>query len=132
MAAITKNGKVSLATPLPDYAHKYSGDYAGEAIVAGDACYLKSDGKIWKSTAVAANAAAVVDGFALVDAAVGQPVTIAWEVTLAYGTGLSVGTFLYLSAAVAGGLDTVAGANQLVPVARVRSDGGRLLVMRTY
>lgn len=49
MTAITKVS-VSLATPVPPTNCSLSGLYAGEALSAGDACYIKSsDGKVYKA-----------------------------------------------------------------------------------
>jgi hypothetical protein len=133
MAAVTKSGTPSVSTPVPGYEHKLpSGFYAGEAIGAGDACYIKtSDGKIYKSTGAAANAAAVVDGFAFQAYAADDPVTLLWDVNFNYGAGLSPGTFLYLSGTTAGGLDTATSTGGTVPIARV-VDATRIYVMKSY
>jgi hypothetical protein len=49
MTAITRSG-VSLATLTPGPEHSISGYLAGEALTAGDACYIKtSDTKVYKS-----------------------------------------------------------------------------------
>lgn len=51
MASIAKSGTVSLSTPAPDVEHSLSGLHAGEALAAGDACYIKSsDGLIYRSS----------------------------------------------------------------------------------
>ncbi len=99
MADITKVGTPSLCSVLPNAsANKISGLEAGEAIAAGDVCYIKSDGKVWKATGAAANAAARVAGWALVAAAAGQGVTLLFEVNIEYGSGLTPGALYYLSA----------------------------------
>lgn len=118
MAAVTKFGIPSLATTLPPPNNQLSGLVAGEAIAAGDACYIKSDGKIWLATGAAAAAAAKVKGFAATSAAVGQGVTLFWGVNFAYGTALTPGALYYLSGSVAGGLDTVASTGGTVPIAQ--------------
>lgn len=77
-----------------------SGLICGEDIAQGDACYIKSDGKVWRSTGAAANAAAQVDGFAAQDAKVAQSdaVTLYNDVDWDYGSGLTPGTKVFLSA----------------------------------
>lgn len=119
MASISKVTPVSISTPAPDVEHSLSGLYAGEAIAAGDACYIKtSDGKLWRSNGTAANAAAVVDGFAASDAAVGDPVSIYYGIRFQYGAALSPGTFVYLDT-VAGGLSDVATTGGTAIIGRV-------------
>jgi hypothetical protein len=132
MAAVTKSGTPSLSTPTPGFEHRLpSGFYAGEAIAAGDACYIKSDGKVWLATGAAANAAAVVDGFAAQAYAAGDAVTLLWGVHFNYGAGLTPGAPYYLSGTVAGGLDTAASTGGTVPVARA-IDATRVFVTKSY
>jgi hypothetical protein len=51
MTAIAKSGTPSITTAAPPTNCSISGLFAGEAINAGDACYIKtSDGKAYKST----------------------------------------------------------------------------------
>lgn len=97
MVDIAKNGIPSLSTALPGPECFISGLYAGEAIAAGDACYINSDGKVWRSVGTTANAAAKVDGFALRAAPSGGPVTIATDVSLNYGSGLTPGARYFAS-----------------------------------
>lgn len=108
MASVSKSGTPSVSTLLPGgECYVGSGLLAGEAIGAGDACYVKaSDGKVWKSTGAAANAAAKVRGWAAGGAAVGEAVTLMSGVDFYYGSGLTPGTDYYLSGTTAGGLDT--------------------------
>jgi hypothetical protein len=104
---------------------------AGEALGAGDACYIKtSDGKVYKSTGTAANAAAVVDGFAPTSCPAGDATSLYWSVNFAYGSALSPGSFLYLDT-VAGGLADAATTGGTVPVARV-IDATRIWVKKSY
>lgn len=131
MAAIAKSGTPSLSTAIPPTTHSISGLYAGEAISAGDACYIKtSDGKVYKSTGAAANAAAVVDGFALADCPIGEALSLYWGVNLRYGANLSPGTFAYLDT-TAGGLSDVATTGGTVPIGRV-IDATRIYVKKSY
>ena len=124
MAAIAKAGIPSLSTLTPGNEHKFSGLYAGEAIGAGDACYINStDGKLYRSSGVAANAAAVVDGYAAQNYLAGDAMTIFWGVNFAYGAGLTPGTSLYLSGTVPGGLDTAPSTGGTVPIARTMTSG---------
>lgn len=119
MAEITKVSP-SLSTRTPCAAHQVgSGLKAGEALGAGDACYIKSDGLVWRSTGAAANAAAAVDGFAAEAAAVGEAVTLFTDVTMRYASGLTPGAKLFLSGTVAGGLADAASTGGTGQVARV-------------
>lgn len=98
MADIVKSGKPSLSTLGPDPGScKLPTLYAGEALSAGDACYVKSDGKIWRSTAAALAAASVVDGFAAMDCGVGDAATLFFNVCFRYGAGLTPGMQVFLS-----------------------------------
>lgn len=115
MAAVAKSGTPSLSSVLPGQDKTISGLLAGEAIAAGDACYIKSDGKVWKSTGAAANAAAKVDGFACAAAAVNEAVTIAFDVNFRYGAGLTPGARVYLST-TAGLLEDAATTGGTAPV----------------
>lgn len=118
MADVAKSGTPSLSTRLPCAGHNVgSGLTAGEAIAAGDACYIKSDGKVWKATGASANAAAKVDGFAAMAAALGEAVTLFTDVTFRYGAGLTPGARYYLSGATAGALADAASTGGTAPVA---------------
>jgi hypothetical protein len=134
MAIVAKSGTPSMCSPEPCDGHKYGDDIlVGEDVAAGDACYIKSDGKVWKSTAVAAAAAAEVHGWAAHAAKVAQRqvVTLYFDVNFKYGSGLTPGAYLYLSAVTAGAIDTASSANQLKPVAVV-IDATRIRVTRTF
>lgn len=98
MAAVAKSGTPSLATTLPGPEHMLSGRTAGEDLAAFDACYIKSDGKIWKSNGTSANAAAKVHGYAAQAYTSGDTdVTIYRGVRVRYGAGLTPGKDLFLS-----------------------------------
>lgn len=128
MSALAKSGLPSLATTLPCNGHKSPGGLlAGEAIAAGDACYIKSDGKAWRALGDAA-VSSVVAGFAAVAAAAGEAVTLLRDVVLHYGSGMTPGTPYYVSGTAAGGLDTAPSTFGLVPVARA-FDATRLHVL---
>lgn len=116
MATIAKSGTPSLSTTQPCPAHSIVGLVAGEALAAGDACYIKSDGKVWLSTGAAATAPAKVRGFAAMAAAVGEAITLMKNVNFKYGAGLTPGADYYLSA-TAGQLDTAATTGGTAPVA---------------
>ena len=105
MAEVTKSTTASLGSLLLQPADKVSGLLAGEALGAIDACYIKtSDGKVWKATGAAANAAARVRGFSAKAASAGEAVTLIQNCIVGYGTALSPGADYYLSGTVAGGL----------------------------
>lgn len=116
MADISKSGTPSLATTLPGPENTIGGLLAGEAIAAGDACYIKSDGKVWKATGAAANAAAVVNGFAAKAASSGAAVTLLRDVTFNYGSGLIPGALYYLSGVTAGALADAASTGGTAPI----------------
>lgn len=121
MAALTKVGTPSLASVQPPPNNKVCDIVAGEALAAWDACYIKSDGKAWRSTGAAANAAAVVAGFAAAPYAVGMPVTLFFDVEAQYATGMTPGTPYFLSGTVAGGLDSAASTGGLHPCAYAKT-----------
>jgi hypothetical protein len=129
MAELSKSGRPSIATPTPCPAHTIaSGIVAGEAIGAGDACYIKaSDGKAYKATGAAANEAAKVAGFAAKAAALGGAVTLYADVQFHDGSGMTPGTRFFLSASVAGGLADAATTGGTGPIARA-VDNTRLRV----
>lgn len=115
MAEINKSGTPSLAT-LTTQVNSLAGLLAGEAIAAGDACYIHTDGKAYKATGAAANAAAKVRGFACQAAAIGEAVTLAWDVRFRYGAGLTPGANVFLSGTVAGGLADTASTGGTQPI----------------
>jgi len=132
MAAIAKSGVPTLSHVVPPAVNRYTGLIAGEPIAAGDLCYISAvDGRIYRSSGAAANAAAVVDGMALQAAAIGEACTLNYDVNVRYGAGLTPGIFLYLSGTVPGGYDTVASTGGTVPVGRTL-DGTRIHTMRSY
>lgn len=120
MAAIAKSGTPSLASVLPPQPNQIRA-IAGVAIAAGDACYITTplvNGQptALLSTGAAANAAAKVRGYAAEAAANGEAVTLLRDVTFRYGAGLTAGIDVFLSGAVAGGLDTVASVGGTAPI----------------
>lgn len=120
MAAVAKSGTPSLCSQTPGREHQISGLYAGEAIAAGDACYVKaSDGKVWLSTGAAANAAAKVRGYAFAAASVGEAVTLYFGVNFYYGAALTPGTDLFLSGTTPGGLVDAASTGGTAPIGYV-------------
>jgi len=119
VAELTKTGLPSLSSVIPANNQKLSGMLAGEAIAAGDLCYLRNDGLVMRSSGAAVAAAAAVIGFAAISAPVGEAVTLLWDVNLRYGSGLIPGTKLYLSATVPGGLADVASTGGVSPIGYV-------------
>jgi hypothetical protein len=114
MADIAKSGTPSLSTLMPNSDQQLTLP-CGEAIAAGDACYVKSDGKIWRSTGTAANAAAKVRGYALTAKAVGEAVTIAWDIRMNYASGMTPGIDIFLSA-TAGAIADAATTGGTAPI----------------
>jgi len=115
MAQIAKSGTPSLCSLLPNGADVLAGLIAGEDLAALDACYIKSDGLVWKSTGTAANAAAKVHGYAPKAAKAGAAVTLHKNIRAEYGSGLIPGTTIYLSA-TAGTLSDVATIGGTTPI----------------
>lgn len=130
MADIAKSGTPSLASLLIPANNKHTGLYAGEALAAMDACYIKNDGKVYRSTGAAANAAAVVDGFAGLPAPIGEAVTLIWDCTVNYGAALTPGAGYFLSA-TAGALADAASTGGTVVVGRA-VDATRIYLRKSY
>lgn len=97
MADITKVGVPSLSSVVPPQNCQLSGLLAGEALPAGSACYLKSDGKIWLCDGSAADALAKFRGMNMQAAAVGDAVTLYHDVNVRYGSGMTPGAPIYVS-----------------------------------
>ncbi len=117
MALIAKSGTPSLCTPYPSHENAVTGLFAGEAIAAGDVCYIAADGTVMRSNGTAATAPAVGLGMAAGAASTGEAVTIFRRSNFHYGAGLTPGT-PYFVGATAGRLDTVATVGGTVAVAR--------------
>lgn len=101
MADIAKSGTPSVTTlGLDPGTQKLPTLLTGEAIAAGDACYIKSDGLIWRSIGTAVNAAAKVRGFAPYKANAGESLTLVKECVFNYGASLTPGADYFLSATV--------------------------------
>lgn len=129
MATITVVGTPSLCTPYPPSNAQIAGLKAGEALTAGMPCYIKSDGKAWKSNGTAATAPAKVDGWAAESCAVGEAVTLFSDVEFRYGSGLTPGARYYVSA-TAGAIDDAATTGGTAPVA-FAIDATRIFVMKS-
>ncbi len=105
MADVVKSGTPSPCSRLWPANAQIPGLLSGEALAAGDACYIKAaDGKVWKSIGTAINAAAKVDGFAAEAASVGEAVSLLFDMNFHYGAALTPGARLYVSATAPGGL----------------------------
>ena len=108
MALIAKSGTPSLSSPEPPPSHQTTGQEAGEDLGAFDAIYLKSDGKWYRSTGAAANAAAEVHGYAPKAYKSGATHLTVFHggINVAYASGATPGADVYLSGTTAGGFDT--------------------------
>lgn len=125
-------GIPSIASQLVPATNKHTGLLAGEAIFAGAACYIKgSDGKVYNSIGTAANAAAVVEGFAAINAQVGEAVTIVFGVTFSYPNTSTPGAPLYLSGTVAGNFADAASTGGTTIIGKV-IDANRIYVKKSY
>lgn len=121
MALISKSGTPSLASPHPTGGDVLRGLKAGEAIAAGDVCYIASDGSVMRSNGTAADAKAVGAWIAAGDASSGEAITCYKNVSMHYGSGLTPGAPYYVGA-TAGRLDTAATTGGTVVVARAIDD----------
>jgi hypothetical protein len=129
MAELTRGTGISPATYQPPYNAQRASHIAGEALTAGDMVYLKSDGKVWKATGAAANAAALAIGMVLKDYPVGDEGVTVWkDITVNYGTGYTPGARLYVSGTVAGGLADAASTGGTTAVGYVDRDGSRIVL----
>ncbi len=123
MAEVAKPSKRATISSLMLPANcRTSGLICGEDLAAMDACYVKSDGKVWRADGTAANAAARVRGFAAEAAQVAQndAVTLVHNTEVGWTNTLTIGADLYLSAGVLGGLATVATTGGVNPIAYVK------------
>lgn len=119
MAAIAKSGTPSVSSVDVPQAHEIVGLLAGEAIAAGDPCYIKAaDGKVWLSTGAAVAAAAKVRGWAGFAAAAGEAVTLYTDVNIRYGAGMTPGADVFLGATAAA-LSDVATTGGTAPIGYV-------------
>lgn len=115
MATVAKVGAPSICSVLPPATNRLNELLAGEAIAAGDVLYVKNDGKVWKATGAAANAAALYAGVAATAASVNEPVTPVFGCCMRYGTGLTPGTRYFVSV-TAGAIDDAATTGGTVAV----------------
>lgn len=123
MALVSKATDAAMDTATGQFAPQIAGDlYAGEALGAVDACYIKgSDGKVYKSNGTALNEAAKFDGFTPCAYSAGEAVTLfGVGARFRYATGMTPGADLYV-ATTAGGLDTAATTGGTRAVARAIS-----------
>lgn len=117
MAVITR-ASVSLDTSTGQFASQIPDLVAGEALVIGDAVYVKSDGKLWKSNGTAATAPAGFVGIVARAAAAGDAVTAFGVGTrFRYAAGMTPGAPLFVSG-TAGALADAATTGGPNPVAR--------------
>lgn len=123
-----------MCTPTPNDSCRIGPLPVGEDIAAGDACYIKSDGKWWRSNGAAGQTtAAEVDGWAPTAAKVAQRqnLTCYRDVNFRYGSGLTPGASFFLSEATLGALQApVATSAQAKPIA-VAIDDTRIRVRAT-
>ena len=117
MADIAKSGTPSLSTLEPAAGVcKLPPLSAGEALVAGDACYIASDGTIKLANATTGDEDAQVHGYAPISCESGEVVTLVHNVCFRYGASLTKGAPVFLSADTDGALATVAAAGAPGPI----------------
>lgn len=103
---------------------------AGEDLDSADPGYIKSDGKVWKSTGAAANAAAKVDGWVPTPAKAGAAVTLVHGVVWGWTNTATPGTELFLGA-TAGAVADAASTGGTAPIGYV-IDNNRVFLDRSY
>jgi hypothetical protein len=128
MAEVAKTGTPSVSTPFPGKEHFIVGLLAGEAIAAADACFINTDGLVYKADGSAADAEARVAGFAMTPASQGEAVTLGHGIMFGYGpnvagTPVAAGAQLFLSGTVDGGLADAASVGGTTPIAYAVGDG---------
>lgn len=130
MALVTVSSKASPEVGSIQRSAQFIGT-ASENIALGAPCYMHTDGTIKQADGTAANAKAVLLGFAVRQANSGEPVTLHGQGTVFYytDTALTPGAILYI-AATAGRLDTAATTGDAVGVAQVLGDGKSIRVTR--
>lgn len=121
MADVVRDVQASMDTITAQDAPQLSGNlFAGEALAAMDACYIKaSDGKVYRSNGTGANEAAKFDGFCPRAVAVGGPVSLYSNgIRARYATAtMTPGANLFVSA-TPGALADAASTGGTVPIAR--------------
>jgi hypothetical protein len=130
MAEIARAGTPAVLLALPLAANRIGGLRAGEDIAAGDACYIRSNRKVYRSSGAVAGEAADVRGFAVAGARRGEVATLVFDVTMRYGQGLPPSDGLYLSETVPGGLADSPSPGGTEPVAFV-VDATRIHVLQS-
>lgn len=132
MALVTRVSTASLDASSGMFAPQRNGNlYAGEALDAVAACYIKSsDGLVYMSNGTAADEASKFDGITPQSYAVGAPVTLfGLGAKFRYGSGLTAGADLYIGA-TAGRLDLAPTTGGSVPIARVEHNGVTIRIVR--
>jgi hypothetical protein len=121
MSAVTKVSP-SMDASTGMFALQVTDLLAGEDIAVCDACYIKSDGKVWRSLGSSDTAAAAFVGFCPRAAKSGQPVTLyGIGARFRYGSSLTPGAVYYVGA-TAGALDTAVTAGGRTPIALAIDD----------
>jgi len=129
MAIIAKSGTPSLSAVLPPQNDQFQ-LIAGEAIAAGDLCYVAAAGTALRSNGTAAGVAAVCVGIAAQAAPNGEAVTLYRNVRFHYGAALTPGAKLFVGA-TAGQLDNAATVGGTAPVGFV-VDATRVFIHGSY
>ena len=117
---VTKSSKASVDVSTGMVNQLITGLIAGEDIAECDLVYIKSDGKVWRATAAAANAAAKSVGIAHRAASAGQACTIMpgpGQVARYSDGTLTPGAILYVGE-TAGALSSIATTGDTVGVAQ--------------
>lgn len=126
MPELARGTNPSMSSPDPSPDNFMTGT-AGEAIGVCDQVYLNANGRWYRATGAAANAAARVRGQARFAADVGEPVTVSRRQRYRYfDTAQTIGIDVFVSGTVPGGLADTAPAGAPAPIGYVLDDGLRV------
>jgi hypothetical protein len=131
---VTKSATASIDVSTGVVNFPLTGLVAGEDIALCDLVYIKSDGKIWRATAAAANAAAKAIGIAPRAAKAGQPITVfpgPNQVVRYSDAGFGTPGVLLFVGETAGALSSIATTGDAVGFAQV-VDSSNIRLIRAY
>ena len=120
MTLITRSTTAGIDISSAQFAPQIPDLIAAEDLAIAAPCHiLAADGKVYLSTATAADADAALDGFAARAAKAGEPITLfGIGARFQYGSGLTPGATLYMGA-TDGRLDDAATTGDAAGVAKV-------------
>jgi hypothetical protein len=119
MAALAKYQTPELCTPLPTPGDRLPGLVAGADLAPGDVVYIDGTTNEYLKSVASSNSVASRFAVGIVPDTYydGQPCTVFQRARFHYGEAMVPGTRFFVSASVAGGLDTTAPYTGAQPVA---------------